>query len=208
MKANRIVLSLAAATALIAVNFNPIFAEAQEHRLNINTDQTVVSFDVRDLSRREAVERLFAGTDIEVKWLNSDVANQHISGMFSGTQESVLRRLLAEADFVIGYNDSAKLSSVLILGPARNAPKRDGSEIVQLKAIQAIPVATDATQLDPMSATPVASDAVQMEPIPAAPVASDAVMLAQHPAIPMGSGATQLEPIAARPVPGFGTAPR
>src|SRR5262249_19019476 len=50
---------------------NPIAAAVQDSRFEFSPDGTKVVFEVTDVPRREVLDRLFAGTGIEVKWLNA-----------------------------------------------------------------------------------------------------------------------------------------
>jgi hypothetical protein len=190
----RVVLCIAA-----AVSASMALAAAESSRFDISAGGAV-EFDVRDVSRRDVMERLFAGTGIALKWTNPAFADAPISGQWNGTRAAVVRQMLTGTNFVIEYDDKARLSRVIIVGPAatdaepaslaavtsavqKNGPQADHGS-------QAIPIAAPAVQHEPAPAVPVASGAVvQHEPAPAIPVASGAVV--QHepaPAIPVATG--------------------
>jgi hypothetical protein len=85
---------------------NVAFAAVQDSRFEFSADGTSVDFDVRDVSRREVLSRLFAGTDIEVKWVSSAFADEPMSGRFNGTSAAVARQLLGQTNFVIVHDVS------------------------------------------------------------------------------------------------------
>jgi hypothetical protein len=73
---------------------------------------------MRNVPRREVLERLLAGTGIGLTWVNPSFAEQPITGTFQGPREAVARQLLGETDFIIGYNGKSEVERVVIVGSA------------------------------------------------------------------------------------------
>jgi hypothetical protein len=108
--------TLGACSGLIWANLG--FAAVQDSRFAVSPDGTTVDFDVRDVPRREVLNRLFAEAGIELKWLDAVFADELITGTFNGTPFSVARQLLARTNFVIAYDDNARVARVVVVGPA------------------------------------------------------------------------------------------
>lgn len=119
------------------------FAAVQDSRFEFTADGADVDFDVRNVPRRDVLDRLFADTGIEFKWLSSSFAAEPISGQFNGAPSSVVRQLLAKTNFVIAYDDKSRLSRVIIVGPATGEQASTGlaaiAAAVQLHVRQAEP---------------------------------------------------------------------
>jgi hypothetical protein len=101
---------------------NATFAGVQDSRFEFAADGASVDFDVRDVPRREVISRLFAGTDVEIKWISSSFADEPMSGKFSGASAAVARQLLGQMNFVIVHDrsgDTSRIVRVVIVGPAR-----------------------------------------------------------------------------------------
>ena len=99
----------------------PGFAGTRESAFFIAPGGANVVFDVRDVPRREVVDRLLAGRSILLEWLDDTVADEPVTGTFNGSAEAVLQRLLAQTNFVVVYDrsgDQPRISRLTILGKA------------------------------------------------------------------------------------------
>ena len=100
----------------------------QDSRFDLSPDGSRVEFDLRNASRREVLDRLFAGRGIEIRWINSSFADERISGRFSGSVSSVARDLLAQTNFVLVHDvqdEISRITRVVVVGPAKDAPRSD-----------------------------------------------------------------------------------
>ena len=84
----------------------------------ISPDRKHVVFELREVSRREILERLFAGDTVEFAWIDLSLADESITGSFRGNPNAILERLLNGLDFVIVHNPQG-ISRVSILGRSR-----------------------------------------------------------------------------------------
>jgi hypothetical protein len=115
---------LAACSCFLCANL--ALAGVQDSRFEFSADGTSVDFDVRDTSRREVLNQLFAGTDIAIQFTNAAFGDQRISGKFSGTPTAVLQQLLAQSNFVIVHDDTSRVVRVIIDGPTRREQSSAG----------------------------------------------------------------------------------
>jgi hypothetical protein len=88
------------------------------------------------VSRREVLDRLFAGTGIEIKWVNLSYGDQLISGTFRGEVTAIARQLLARTDFVLvrdRIDEASRITRIVIVGPAKGeqSPARLATIAVQ-----------------------------------------------------------------------------
>src|SRR5215471_17372664 len=83
---------------------NPAFAGVDDSRFEFSADGASVDLDVKDTARRDVLNRLFDGTGVEIRWINSSFANERISGKFSGTPVTVARMLLAQTNLLIVHD--------------------------------------------------------------------------------------------------------
>jgi hypothetical protein len=90
-------LAILAATAWSLVG--PTAAGVQDSVFSIAADGSV-AFDVRDVARREVLQRLVQGRAVELEWVDPAFADERITGVFNGSADAVLQRLLAQTDFV------------------------------------------------------------------------------------------------------------
>jgi hypothetical protein len=96
-------------------------AAVAESRFTISPDGAHVDFSVREVPRRDVLERLFADRGIKLEWLDRAFADESISGTFKGTPNSVARNLLERANFVIVYgrrDDAFQISRIVVIGRA------------------------------------------------------------------------------------------
>lgn len=115
-------------------------------------DGSSVTFDVRDVSRREVLDRLLTGKGIELEWIDAAFADERISGAFRGSTESVLQRLLAQSDYVAVYDrkgDKSRIARLIIVG--RTASESKPAGFPKLELATPSPTAGQAPALRPVS---------------------------------------------------------
>ena len=103
------------------IHVGPSVAGVRESAFFIAPGGASVVFDVRDVPRREVVDRLLAGRAVVLEWLDEALADEPITGVFNGSAEAVLQRLLAQTNFVVVYDrsgDPPRISRLTILGKA------------------------------------------------------------------------------------------
>jgi len=84
-----------------------------------------VAFEVRDLSRREVLQRLLQNRGIVLEGVDPAFAEERISGAFYGSIDAVLQRLLAQTNFVAVYKregGTSRIARVIIVGKAASQP--------------------------------------------------------------------------------------
>jgi hypothetical protein len=80
-----------------------------------------VELQVAGLTRKQALDQLFAGLDIEMVWLNRAVAEEALSGNLRGTRSEVARELLAKTNFVAAFatvGGELRIARLVIVGRA------------------------------------------------------------------------------------------
>jgi len=100
----------------------PAVAGIEDSRFEFSPDGASVEFDVRDTSRRDVLSQLFAGSDLDITWINAAFADERIRGKFTGTPAAVARQLLAQTNFVVvrdGSGDAARVVRLVVVGPAQ-----------------------------------------------------------------------------------------
>jgi len=113
---------LVAAACGCIVSLNLAVAGIQDSRFDFSADGVNVEFEVRNVPRREVLNRLFADTGIEIKWINAAFADEAMSGTFSGAADIVARQLLAQMNFVIVNDDGSdgpRMTRLIVVGPAK-----------------------------------------------------------------------------------------
>jgi hypothetical protein len=121
--------TLCAAVCSGWVGLNLALAGVEDSRFEFSPDGTSVEFDVRDTSRRDVLNQLFAGSDLEIVWINAAFGDERIRGKFTGTPAAVARQLLARTNFVIVHDASAEQSRVVrlvVVGPAQGEQSSAG----------------------------------------------------------------------------------
>lgn len=94
-------------------------AGVDDSQFVVSSDGSSVQFELREVSRREVLDRLFAGQDIKLDWVNTAVADEHISGSYGGSLSQVTRQLLGALNFILVYDGVAqesRLTRVVIVG--------------------------------------------------------------------------------------------
>jgi hypothetical protein len=108
-----------ACSGLVGVNL--ALAGVEDSRFEFSADGASVEFDVRDTSRRDVLNQLFAGSDLEIVWINAAFGDERIRGKFTGTPAAVARQLLVKTIFVIVHDRDGERSRVVrlvVVGPA------------------------------------------------------------------------------------------
>jgi hypothetical protein len=123
---NRALMRLGVAAAIGCLLTGPGLAGVQDSVFFVSPDGSNVAFDVRDVSRREVLQRLLSSKAIELEWVDQAFAEERISGAFNGNTDSVLQRLLTQTDFVAVYGrdgEKPRIVRLIIVGKAASAPK-------------------------------------------------------------------------------------
>jgi hypothetical protein len=97
----------------------PALASVDDSHFGRSPDGARLEFDLRDVPRREVLDRLFADQTIKLEWLNRTVADELISGSFRGTLVGLTRQLLAQLDFVLiseAVDGNVVIKRVVIVG--------------------------------------------------------------------------------------------
>jgi len=97
------------------LGLNLALADIEDSRFEFSADGASVEFDVRDASRRDVLGQLFAGSDLEIVWINAAFSEERIRGKFIGTPAAVARQLLAQTNFVIVHDGDGERSRVVRL---------------------------------------------------------------------------------------------
>lgn len=98
---------------------NTALASVDDSHFGRSPDGARLEFDLRDVPRREVLDRLFADQTIKLEWLNRTVADELISGSFRGTLAGMTRQLLAQLDFVLvseAVDGDVVIKRVVIVG--------------------------------------------------------------------------------------------
>jgi hypothetical protein len=80
----------------------PGLAAVEDSQFDVSSDGMSVQFELREVSRREVLDRLFANRGITLTWHNRAAADESVSGSFHGPLSVVAWQLLAPLDFVLG----------------------------------------------------------------------------------------------------------
>ena len=79
-----------------------------------------IALDPGGATRREILNRLFAGREVEIEWRNKAFADEKIQGgRLSGPPIEIARRLLARVSYVMSYDSSGnepRLARIVVLG--------------------------------------------------------------------------------------------
>jgi hypothetical protein len=122
---NRALVRLAILAATAWWLASPGLAGVQDSVFSVGADGTV-AFDVRDVARRDVLQRLVQGRAVELEWVDPAFADERITGVFNGSVDGVLQRLLAQTDFVAVYDRQAgkpRIARLIIVGKAASPGK-------------------------------------------------------------------------------------
>jgi len=112
-------------------------ADVQDSVFFVSPDGDNVAFDVRDVPRREVLNRLLTSKAIVLEWVDQAFADERISGAFNGSIDGVLQRLLAQADFVAAYDregGTSRITRLTIVGKTSSTSKASStSKSVELQ---------------------------------------------------------------------------
>jgi hypothetical protein len=122
---NRALVRLAILAATAWSLAGPVSAGVQDSVFSVGADGTV-AFDVRDVARRDVLQRLVQGRAVELEWVDPAFADERITGVFNGSADAVLQRLLAQTDFVAVYDRQGgkpRIARLIIVGKAASPGK-------------------------------------------------------------------------------------
>jgi hypothetical protein len=147
---------------ILSMHVSISFADIQDSVFYISPDGTAVAFEVRDVPRREVVDRLLSSKAIAIKWLDRSLAEERVSGAFKGDFDSVLRRLLANMDFVAVSDNGEKfrISRITVVGRSTSKSTQNpdiGTAQLRAEGLQA-PVLTALPPKSPALLPPSPSD--------------------------------------------------
>jgi len=109
--------SACACSGLLGVSL--ALADVEDKRFAVKADGTL-DFEVRDTTRREVFNQLFAGTGIEIRWVAPSFADERLAGKFTGTPAAVMRQLLSQTNFVVVHGaDTSRVIRLVVVGPAK-----------------------------------------------------------------------------------------
>jgi hypothetical protein len=101
------------------------FAAVADSQFRISSDGSRVELTLLDISRRDALDRLFSDRDIRLDWMSPALADERISGNYNGSLSQVARRLLEKLNFILVYDmtsNAPRITSVVIIGRAQGQP--------------------------------------------------------------------------------------
>lgn len=95
------------------------WAGIEDSRFTTSSDGTAFEFELREVSRRQVLDRLFADQAIKLDWADPAVAGDLISGSYHGSLSQIARLLLTKLNFVLVHertDDEIRITRVVILG--------------------------------------------------------------------------------------------
>jgi hypothetical protein len=101
------------------------FAALANSEFRMSSDGSSVELTLRDISRREVLDRLFSDRGIRLDWMSPALADERISGNYTGSLSQVARRLLEKLNFILVYDtavSASRITRVVIVGPAQDQP--------------------------------------------------------------------------------------
>jgi hypothetical protein len=134
---NRALIRLGGVVAVWCMLAGSASAGVQDSVFFVSPDGHNVAFDVRDVPRREVLNRLLTSRAIALEWVDQTFADERISGAFHGNIDAVLQRLLAQADFVAVYDRAGgtpRITRLTIVGKAASTSKSAGLQGTTLPA--------------------------------------------------------------------------
>jgi hypothetical protein len=136
----------AAFSALVCAD--AAIAALQESHLQFSEDGMNVEFEIQDTPRREVIAELFAGTGVELRWVEASFAEGRITGKFVGTRFAVARELLAQTNLVVVHGSGhgmSRVTRVIIIGRATG--ERSSTGLASLAAaFQSVHGATESVK--------------------------------------------------------------
>jgi hypothetical protein len=101
------------------------FAALADSQFRMSSDGSSVELTLLDISRREVLDRLFSDRGIRLDWMSPTLADERISGNYTGSLSQVARRLLEKLNFILVYDTTVsapRITRVVIVGPAQGQP--------------------------------------------------------------------------------------
>ena len=143
---------LGCAVAVMAALSAPVFpagAGINDSRFTVSADGRSVNFDVKSVSRRDVLTRLFGAKlngakSVEFKWLSPAAENELVSGTFSGSPGKVAYQLLSSTDFVVVYDRSGtspRISRIVVLGPSSGQSNGNARSAIEAALPAVLPTA-------------------------------------------------------------------
>jgi len=105
-------------------------AGVSDEKLTLHSDGNKFILEFSGTTRRRAVERLLAASDVVINWLDTAPAEELVEGRHVGSFEEVVNKLLSRTNFVIAYDMSGgepRMASIVVHG--RNLPPQNGQTL-------------------------------------------------------------------------------
>jgi len=112
--------------AVVTAFGSSAFAQAPDPTLTIRSDGPGFTLEVRGATRRQVLERVFAGSGVIIEWSDKTFAAEKIERRYRGSLDEIASDLLARANVVIAYDTVAgepRMVRVLVLGRSALSPK-------------------------------------------------------------------------------------
>jgi len=148
--------ALVAIASIALMSVGVALAQAEDSRFEFSADRTNVAFYLKQAPRSQVLNELFAGSGIEIRWIDSGYADERMVGELRGTSAEIARQLLGRTNFVVVHDEnglSPRVVRVLIVGPAKGEQSSSGlaalvaelSSATESKAPQSIEMTGDPT---------------------------------------------------------------
>ena len=106
----------AVSTIGVALCVATTLAIAADDKFVFSDDRSSVRVEVHNMPRGEFLRRLLEGSRTEIKWSDSALAKQPITGNFNGGIADVLRQVLRGVNYAIAYSGKNTVVQVIVLG--------------------------------------------------------------------------------------------
>jgi hypothetical protein len=135
----------------------PVATIKQDGELTLESGRDgQVVLEPNGATRREILNRLFAGREVEIEWRNKAFADERVQSRgLSGPPIELARRLLARQSYVMSYDNSGvepRLARVVILGSDPPSVTQ-GAAAAPLRARPEVPVSDAARRRAAIDAT-------------------------------------------------------
>jgi hypothetical protein len=102
-----------------------IAVKSEQDSLIIPLDENLVIVDAHGESRREILDRLLAGRNVELHWMNAAMAAEPVVGRFKAQKDKAALRVLQELNYIWhipGHASTSRVSHLYILEKTSSAP--------------------------------------------------------------------------------------